>query len=55
MRFLDFLTGKRRPNPNLDPNDPCWCGSAKKYKNCHLSRDERKRSRMRALTCKSSG
>ena len=20
-------------------NDPCWCGSGKKYKNCHLSRD----------------
>ncbi len=21
-------------------NDPCWCGSGKKYKNCHLSKDE---------------
>jgi hypothetical protein len=21
-------------------NDPCWCGSGKKYKKCHLTRDE---------------
>ncbi|MGB9871152.1 MAG: SEC-C metal-binding domain-containing protein [Anaerolineae bacterium] len=21
-------------------NDPCWCGSGKKYKNCHLRQDE---------------
>jgi methionyl aminopeptidase len=23
----------------LSRNDPCWCGSAKKYKNCHLKQD----------------
>ncbi|MDO5733692.1 MAG: preprotein translocase subunit SecA [Eubacteriales bacterium] len=23
-------------------NDPCWCGSGKKYKNCHLREDEQK-------------
>ncbi|MBQ9479376.1 MAG: SEC-C domain-containing protein, partial [Selenomonadaceae bacterium] len=22
-------------------NDPCWCGSGKKYKKCHLDFDER--------------
>ena len=22
-------------------NDPCWCGSGKKYKKCHLEQDER--------------
>jgi preprotein translocase subunit SecA len=21
-------------------NEPCWCGSGKKYKNCHLRQDE---------------
>ncbi|MCL4393812.1 MAG: SEC-C metal-binding domain-containing protein, partial [Chloroflexi bacterium] len=21
-------------------NDPCWCGSGRKYKNCHLREDE---------------
>jgi hypothetical protein len=25
--------------PRLGRNDPCWCGSGKKYKNCHLERD----------------
>jgi methionyl aminopeptidase len=23
----------------LRPNDPCWCGSNKKYKKCHMARD----------------
>lgn len=23
----------------LDPNDPCWCGSGKKYKKCHRTFD----------------
>ena len=23
--------------PALGRNDPCWCGSGKKYKKCHLS------------------
>lgn len=26
---------------NLNRNDHCWCGSNKKYKNCHLSFDEK--------------
>ena len=25
----------------VDRNDPCWCGSGKKYKKCHLSLDEK--------------
>ena len=29
----------RRPTPGR--NDPCWCGSGKKYKKCHLDSDER--------------
>jgi hypothetical protein len=28
----------RRPTPGR--NDPCWCGSGKKYKKCHLDSDE---------------
>ncbi|MDR2591582.1 MAG: methionyl aminopeptidase [Chitinispirillales bacterium] len=27
----------------IERNDPCWCGSGKKYKKCHLSSDEEKR------------
>jgi hypothetical protein len=26
--------------PKPGRNDPCWCGSAKKYKKCHLAADE---------------
>lgn len=25
----------KNPNKNLGRNDPCWCGSGKKYKKCH--------------------
>jgi preprotein translocase subunit SecA len=28
------------PGKELGRNDPCHCGSGKKYKNCHLARDE---------------
>ena len=24
--------------PKIGRNDPCWCGSGKKYKKCHLTR-----------------
>jgi hypothetical protein len=30
------------PAPKLGRNDPCWCGSGKKYKKCHLASDERR-------------
>ncbi len=28
------------PPPRPGRNDPCWCGSGKKYKKCHLAADE---------------
>jgi hypothetical protein len=28
-------------HPDLGRNDPCWCGSGKKYKKCHLASDQR--------------
>ena len=28
------------PNPLPGRNDPCHCGSGKKYKQCHLDKDE---------------
>jgi preprotein translocase subunit SecA len=30
----------KRERPKVGRNDPCWCGSGKKYKNCHLRSDE---------------
>jgi hypothetical protein len=29
-----------REEPKLGRNEPCWCGSGKKYKKCHLAADE---------------
>ncbi len=30
----------QRAEPKLGRNEPCWCGSGKKYKKCHLDADE---------------
>lgn len=30
----------RRTRPKIGRNDPCWCGSGKKYKKCHQASDE---------------
>lgn len=35
-------------------NDPCWCGSGKKYKFCHMSSDEKK-SRSRSASSRRKG
>ena len=29
-----------RERPKIGRNDPCWCGSGKKYKKCHLKLEE---------------
>ena len=29
----------RRSHPKIGRNEPCWCGSGKKYKNCHMESD----------------
>jgi preprotein translocase subunit SecA len=29
----------RHTGPDLGRNDPCWCGSGKKYKHCHMRAD----------------
>ncbi len=34
--------------PNLGRNEPCHCGSGKKYKQCHLAEDEAKERAVRA-------
>ncbi|MCB9708119.1 MAG: preprotein translocase subunit SecA [Myxococcales bacterium] len=39
---LEQLRGAtvKRERPKVGRNDPCWCGSGKKYKQCHLRSDE---------------
>ena len=34
-----FRQSKAEQPRKLGRNDPCWCGSGKKYKKCHLGRD----------------
>ena len=36
---VDKQTGGDAPRRAIGRNDPCWCGSGKKYKNCHMARD----------------
>jgi uncharacterized protein YecA (UPF0149 family) len=43
-----MLGPEEKPVPNLKRNDRCWCGSGMKYKACHQSEDDRKRSAQRA-------
>lgn len=31
----------QRTRPKVGRNDPCWCGSGKKYKKCHLEIDQK--------------
>jgi preprotein translocase subunit SecA len=31
--------GNESSEQSLGRNDPCWCGSGKKYKNCHMRQD----------------
>jgi uncharacterized protein YecA (UPF0149 family) len=35
------ITGDAPVHRKLGRNDPCWCGSGKKYKHCHLDEDLR--------------
>ena len=54
MKILKKLFGmeqKPRECPKLGRNDPCWCGSGKKYKRCHMESDMKKRSRILAASC----
>ena len=32
-------SGNRPALPKTGRNEPCWCGSGKKYKHCHLAKD----------------
>jgi preprotein translocase subunit SecA len=39
--------GRSGRDGKLGRNQPCYCGSGKKYKNCHLRSDEQKRNAVR--------
>jgi len=41
--MFKFLNRKEKPQPerlaHWGRNDQCWCGSGKKYKQCHMAKD----------------
>jgi hypothetical protein len=39
---LNVMGTVRRSVPKIGRNDPCHCGSGKKYKNCHYAEDQRR-------------
>jgi hypothetical protein len=55
-KVKDIVIGAEKPLPPvLGRNDRCWCDSGKKYKNCHLEADERKRAASRSGPAKAGG
>ena len=43
-RFIGTVAKKQEGalSVTLGRNDPCWCGSGRKYKKCHLPEEEKK-------------
>jgi len=55
MALLDHLFKRDAPPDSarqLGRNDPCWCGSGKKYKRCHFAHDREYFARTLAAACK---
>jgi len=41
-RFFNFNNNGEKDRKETGRNELCWCGSGKKYKRCHLEKDEKK-------------
>lgn len=57
MGLLKKLFGSKGPPASaaqLGRNEPCWCGSGKKYKQCHYHEDRDYLARQRAAACRGS-
>ena len=59
MGLLNSITAFFKPEekpamPDIGRNDICWCGSGKKYKKCHLSKDEEKIRAGSRINCRTS-
>jgi len=54
MAFLSGLFHRRPPKEaaDLGRNDPCWCGSGRKYKKCHYESDKKYFARSLKTACK---
>ncbi len=55
MNFLKKLFSPRTPPEsarNMRRNEPCWCGSGKKYKQCHYEADRAYFTTVQNAACK---
>ena len=51
---LNLFKGKEDQRPAVRPgrNEPCWCGSGRKYKKCHGPEDQReKAAKVCSISC----
>ena len=48
-----LFSSKDEGMPQVRPgrNEPCWCGSNKKYKKCHEPEDDKKASNVCSINC----
>jgi hypothetical protein len=53
LRIFRTDPKEARETPSEMPgrNEPCWCGSGRKYKKCHLPGDEKKTAGACSLNC----
>jgi len=59
MGLFDSIAAFFKPEekpvlPDLGRNEICWCGSGKKYKKCHMQKDEEKVRAASRVNCGSS-
>jgi len=52
-RVVSLLKGREANVVDEKPgrNEPCWCGSGKKYKKCHFLEDEKTAANACSLNC----
>lgn len=48
-----LFSSKDEAVPQVRPgrNEPCWCGSGRKYKKCHAQGDDIKAAKVCAINC----
>ena len=55
-RMVSLFKGDEKNEVSEKPgrNEPCWCGSGKKYKKCHFHEDDRKTAKACSSNCGST-
>jgi hypothetical protein len=57
MGLFDKVLGLFKAEEDARPaalpgrNEPCWCGSGKKYKKCHQSEDDERAAKSYSINC----